>query len=431
MSDIDQKCADKIRLEAFMHRFLVFRGQDIPGEEQVRITSLLGSAHEETSTPGREKQNNILDKRLAFLSNDPKEGLLGNGVEGWHSDGNTIDTPHLFTLLYCKKASRLGPTLIVPLKEISDALSEDERNYLEKIHFVSGFNSSIVHPLLYKHPHRNDDTVFLALGSLSGQYLMESEEDGGRKLVQLSKDETQYVMDLLESKLLSANLIFALNYKPGDFLIMNNQAVAHIAGPGTQLPPEVVGVRLIHRSTVQGESKPSKEVKVNYKCAKFSPFDEGYCIFSLKDSVFYPRVGYFDSQPVARQRCKSFNKFADLAAIHSEEWNDLVKSIITEKGHPHWINASNPQGTDIFWGEEKGHFANWDPEQPNDHGGYEDCVVLGPFAKWYDLPCSGPKLHDKANMAPVIVWEDGIRKMLNVYPLCGVPQKHLHIDIDL
>ena len=428
LSTLDQDCAEKIRQEAYMHRFLVFKKQDLPWQDQIRLTSLFGDPHEETKTPNRQKDENSPDPRLAVFSNDPSIGLKGNGVEGWHVDGNTIDTPHMFTFIYCLRPNRNGPTLVAPLREIVESLSQEEREYLETVHFVSGFNSSITHPLLYKDPHTYEDTIFMALGTLSGQYLQVTGEDGEEVTKVLSKDETRFIMDLLEARLLASNLIFSMNYQAGDLLMVNNRAVAHIAGPGSQLPPEVSGTRLIHRTTARGVSKPSKDTNVDYRCEEFPPFDKdgGYCLFSLKDLVFHPRLGFFDSQPAARQRCQRVNPFSDLATIPNEEWNHFAKPIISEKGNPHWLNASNPSGRVVEWGDSVGSFSDWDPDsgQPNDHGGHEGCVVMGPRGKWFDLPCSGPKFWDPDNQAPVMTWEDGHRKMLNVFPLCGVARRH-------
>ena len=426
LAALDQRCAEKIRKEAFMHRFLVFKKQDLPWQDQISLTSLFGTPHEETKTPNRQKDDKSPDIRIAVFSNDPKIGLKGNGIEGWHVDGNTVDVPHLFTFIYCIKPNRNGPTLVVPLREIVESFSKEERQYLDTIYFVSAANSSIVHPLIYKHPYRNDDTIFMALGTLSGQYLQDR-EDGERRV--LTKDETRFIMDLLEARIMSSNLIFSMNYEPGDLLMVNNHAVSHIAGPGSQLPPEVSGTRLIHRTTARGVTKPSKNTNIDYQCAKLKPFEDGYCLFSLKDSVFYPRLGFYDSQSTARQRCNDVNRFADLATISNEEWNNFAKPIISEKGRPHWTNASNPSGRDIFWGDSKGSFSNWDSDsnQPNDHGGNEGCVMIGAFGKWYDIPCSGPKFWDPENQAPVTVWEDGIRKMLNIFPLCGVPQNYVNV----
>ena len=56
--------------------------------------------------------------------------------------------------------------------------------------FVSGNNASIQHPLIYKHPIRQDDTIMLALGSLSGRYI-QINHDGGK--LKLSDEETQFI----------------------------------------------------------------------------------------------------------------------------------------------------------------------------------------------------------------------------------------------
>jgi hypothetical protein len=64
------------------------------------------------------------------------------------------------------------------------------RSLLETMTFVSGFNASIQHPLLYKHPIRHDDTIMLALGILSGQYI-QTQSDGKTKV--LSVEETQFI----------------------------------------------------------------------------------------------------------------------------------------------------------------------------------------------------------------------------------------------
>jgi alpha-ketoglutarate-dependent taurine dioxygenase len=425
---LTEDCAKKLREEAYMYRFLLFKQQELPWQEQIKVTSRFGTPFEETSSINRAKHNKIPDPRLGLFSNNPEVGLTGIGIEGWHVDGNTKEIPHLFTLIYCVHANTNGPTLIVPLKEIVDMLTKKERDYLESVFFVSAFNSSIRHPLIYKHPYRNDDTIFLALGSLSGQYLQKT-DDKEEPLKQLSKDETQYIMDLLHAKVLGSNLIYSLHYDPGDFLMLHNPSIAHLAGPGTQSPSEVSGLRLIHRSSVQGEIPPNKSTRIEYECGHLPPFTEdGYCLFSLKNSVYYTRVGYFDDQATARKRCQNIHKQADLTVIYTEEWNDIASKIITKTKVPHWLNATNPRADDVLWGHIKGNFSKWDQisGQPNDHDGLEDCIVLGPNGNWFDLPCSGPKTTEGSDRAPVMIWED-TRSMRNVYPLCGINKQYIDL----
>ena len=170
------------------------------------------------------------------------------------------------------------------------------RDYLETIMFVSGQNSSIQHPLLYRHPMRHDDTIMLALGSLSGLYLRIN-KDGTR--TELSKEETQYIQDILETKILSSNLIHTHHWTSGELLLLNNPSLAHFAGPGSQGSFEVTGLRLMHRSTVGGKVRPTKRSTENvaplqYNCFDHPPFQhQEYCLFSLKVWELYISISIF------------------------------------------------------------------------------------------------------------------------------------------
>ena len=69
-------------------------------------------------------------------------------------------------------------------------------------------------------------------------------------------------------------------------LILNNPSLAHIAGPGSQGSLEATGLRLMHRSTVPGQHCPTKKTNLEYFCEKHKPFQEGYCLYSLKVLIF-------------------------------------------------------------------------------------------------------------------------------------------------
>ena len=95
--------------------------------------------------------------------------------------------------------------------------------------------------------------------------------------------------DILETKILSSNKIYTHYWHAGDLLVLNNPSLAHIAGPGSQGSHEITGLRLMHRSTAPGKSSPSKKTTdaispLKYSCHKHAPFNEEYCLFSLKVS---------------------------------------------------------------------------------------------------------------------------------------------------
>jgi len=49
-----------------------------------------------------------------------------------------------------------------------------------------------------------------------------------------------------------------LQWEDGDFIISDNIAVGHEATPYIQLPRDVVGLRVSHRTTIQGTLPPAK-----------------------------------------------------------------------------------------------------------------------------------------------------------------------------
>lgn len=62
-----------------------------------------------------------------------------------------------------------------------------------------------------------------------------------------------------------AHLAYHHKWVEGDFLIADNLALGHEASPETQAPLEDVGLRIMHRTTVQGTEKPSKKYRVDHE----------------------------------------------------------------------------------------------------------------------------------------------------------------------
>ena len=116
--------------DAMMYRFLLFKGQEsMTWQDQIRFTELMGegSAFPDAISANRKFHSKVPDNRLGYFSNDPNEGLMYQGTEGWHVDGNTVDMPHTFTIIHCIAANKNGPTLLVPLREITEMFTPEER----------------------------------------------------------------------------------------------------------------------------------------------------------------------------------------------------------------------------------------------------------------------------------------------------------------
>jgi len=109
----------------------------------------------------------------------------------------------------------------------------------------------------------------------------------------MDEHETQAVMDRIEAHILGKKLIYSHEWRDGDFLVLENPSLAHIAGPGSQTHASFSGLRLMRRNTVLGSHKPSRTLdQLNFLCApsdgEFPADNDSYCFYSLKDHLFFP-----------------------------------------------------------------------------------------------------------------------------------------------
>lgn len=80
-----------------------------------------------------------------------------------------------------------------------------------------------------------------------------------------NKSETEQLLHEIYSLFahVGRHLIYSHKWRPGDFIISDNAALGHEATPATQAPREVVGLRVMHRTTIQGRCPPRKEYRVD------------------------------------------------------------------------------------------------------------------------------------------------------------------------
>ena len=91
-------------------------------------------------------------------------------------------------------------------------------------------------------------------------------------------------------------------------MVLNNPSLAHIAGPGSQGSLKATGLRLMHRSTVPGQSPPTKRTNLKYFCQDHEPFQEGYCLYSLKVYISYrSRISFYIISFKELSNCKIIN----------------------------------------------------------------------------------------------------------------------------
>mmetsp|Transcript_134835 Transcript_134835/g.262603 ORF Transcript_134835/g.262603 Transcript_134835/m.262603 type:complete len:539 (+) Transcript_134835:39-1655(+) len=468
-----QRIGQQMRETLHRERLLALRGQgEITWQHQLVFTELLGKTFNESKHNNRKKHPAIPNDHISVFSNDPAKGLTSVGVEGWHVDGNVVSSPHAATLIHAVAAVPDGDTFFAPLREAVQELrsrgllrgqcterappcANSNNGWvnsgvppLDDLVFRSGTNGDVQHPLIYPHPSTGEDTMLVALGSLSGRYSRGCLAPALPTFREVDDNETERVLDVVHDAIMKTNRVLRWRWAPGDLLIPDNLAVAHHASSSTQQAPEEVGLRLMRRTTVTNERTPKKRPILHslpHECVAEVLFDsEGssggkkhhhHCMFSLASLMDY-QPGKFDSTETARQHCRILSPLADLAMPTTPMRNTAAGHVVSSVGLPHWLGGVNEQGVHVVWYDGKSASTSWgldgrlpwhEPSgQPNDCDGpgSEQCMFMGPDAKWFDFACQ-PKVPlsngtKKVTAGPEITWEDGVRHEYNIYPLCSL-----------
>ena len=84
---LTQACANQLIQDAIMFRFLLFSGQTtMTWQDEIHFTEKMGDgeAFPDSKSANRKFHPKVPDERLGYFSNDPNEGLMYQGTEGWY-----------------------------------------------------------------------------------------------------------------------------------------------------------------------------------------------------------------------------------------------------------------------------------------------------------------------------------------------------------
>jgi taurine dioxygenase len=240
----------RIRADVLRHRLLVFRDQGVvPAPRQAAFARLFGPLQSTFF-----KHPASPDAGVFRVSNDEREGCLGVGRTGWHVDGSFCAAPFSYSIYHIVAAPRDGATAFVPLRELVEAAAPATRARWERAWMVSDRQRGPVHPLVYDHPETHETTMCFHTG-MTAAVVFDADKPSKRVA---SAAERDALLAELEAACDASPLRYAHAWRPGDFIISDNRALAHEATPETQAPPHEVGLRIMHRCTVAGSAPPRK-----------------------------------------------------------------------------------------------------------------------------------------------------------------------------
>jgi taurine dioxygenase len=243
------------------HLVLVFRGQNVSQDDQLRFASYFGELGDRKKAPEplRARAEGIRqdNQKILLVSNikvDGKPiGAFGEGEFWFHIDGGYTPRPYRYTFLYAiELPSTGGNTLFSNMYKAYEAVPAALKEKLKgrkalHIHEYnrakqagsSGDLSGIphhLHPIFITHPDTGRKTLFV-------DRLMTTRIEG------ISTEESGAILNRLYEIGERREFIFEHVWKLDDFLMWDNRCTTHAR---TDFPNEQR--RLLRRCTVEGEA---------------------------------------------------------------------------------------------------------------------------------------------------------------------------------
>jgi len=256
---LDAATVEAIRRAWHDHTVLVFRGQNITGDDQLRFASHFGTvAERHKPKPGANSPEDVPDWTNLMLVTDKKDengkplGGLGHGEMWFHSDKCYHQRPHRASFLYgIEVPTEGGHTKFASLYGAYDNLPDELRRRLDGARIMQGYD--------YGNSERLDRNIDLDNIFHYSQPIFVTNPGSGRKALYVSRlnslwiegmdrDESEKILNELFDITERPSNIYEHVWRPGDLVMWDNLACLHAR---TDWPPGQE--RLLRRCTTLGE----------------------------------------------------------------------------------------------------------------------------------------------------------------------------------
>ena len=255
---LDDDTVREIKQAWYDHSVLLFRDQDISGEDQLRLAGHFGTiAERHKPKPGASASDSPDWTNLMPISDKKDEdgkslGALGHGEMWFHSDKCYHQRPHRASFLYgIEIPSEGGHTMFASLYAACDNIPDDLKRRLEDARVMQGYDYACDERL---NLDINLDNIFHY-----SQPIFVTNPGSGRTALYVSRLNTMWIegMDRDESEAILSQLfdltedpaiVYEHVWRPGDLLVWDNLACLHAR---TDWPPDQK--RMLRRCTVEGE----------------------------------------------------------------------------------------------------------------------------------------------------------------------------------
>lgn len=253
---LDAATVAALRAAWLRHQLLLFRGQRLSLDEQLRFSEYFGQVDDYPLVHFRHPDN---AKIMRLSSETPKVGKSSTKGAGsrWHSDLSFTTRPSTGSLLHAQVVPEVGgDTLFANQYLAYDTLSPAMRVLLEPLHAVhelfSGFtdishrdpvkmaemraaNPRVAQPMVRRHEETGRPALYVGPS-------LTTEIEG------MTREESAGILQFLFRHATRHELIYRHQWQPADMLMWDNRCLLHIVSHDYQ--PE--DLRVMHRTTLTG-----------------------------------------------------------------------------------------------------------------------------------------------------------------------------------
>lgn len=255
---LDADTIGAVRQAWLEHLVLVFPGQDVTPEQQIRFSRYLGPVEEYPLHHYRLAGH----AEIFHLTNVGEDGQVGSAQMAnlgrhWHSDLSFTALPAMGSMLRCKQIPDYGGTTAFANQYLAyERLSPTFRGLLEGLHAVHELfsktpnlkdldqgqvkdlkkgNPKIAQPVVRVHPETGRKALFVSEALCSD-------------IVGMSRPESTAILEFLFSHQTRVEFTYRHTWKPNDIVLWDNRCTLHMAVPDNDhLQP-----RVMYRTTVTG-----------------------------------------------------------------------------------------------------------------------------------------------------------------------------------
>ncbi len=252
-NDLDAAAFRTVHQAWLDYQVLVFPGQEIGEEEQVRFTAHFGELGGRNRKIPTAEGDRVAHPGIMLISNIRKDGKpigsLPDGEMMFHSDGAYAKRPFRYTLLFALEIPSVGGnTQFANMYKAYDTLSQDLKRTLASSHAEHQYYAGSTHKAkptesltgIRQHP------LFIAHEE-TGRAALYASRLLTTKIVELPADESDEILEVLFDHCEKPALVYEHLWTPGDFVMWDNRCINHARTDFSEGER-----RLLRRTTVVG-----------------------------------------------------------------------------------------------------------------------------------------------------------------------------------